>query len=95
MKHILVVSRVDGLEIGAWLSAYDASAEPEPTIEVSRIRSEAMAFENVLDALDCMGAVRQQDPVRPDGKPNRPLTAYTVMVLDESAQPGWEERPIE
>lgn len=90
MKHILILSRVDGLEIGAWLSAYDANAEPEPTIEVSRVRAEAMAFTGVDAAIECMQAVRQQDPVRPDGKPNRPLTAYTVMVLDESAQPGWE-----
>jgi hypothetical protein len=43
--------------------------------------SKAMRFASVAEAFDmrkCQSAVR---PLRPDGKPNRPLTAYIVEFV--------------
>lgn len=45
-------------------------------------RPDAHVFASAIDA---MAAWREQSTVRPirwDGQPNRPLTAYTVMVLE-------------
>ena len=38
----------------------------------------AMTFPTMMAAVDCWMQVPRNRPVRPDGKPNRPLTALTV-----------------
>lgn len=41
----------------------------------------AKRYASAVELLDEWRRVRKPDPVRPDGKPNRPLTAFTVEVL--------------
>lgn len=40
--------------------------------------SEAKRFATFMDAMDCWKAQSTVRPIRPDGRPNRPLTAYSV-----------------
>jgi hypothetical protein len=52
----------DGLGDADW------TADPE----------KAMRFADVSAAMQCLRQVPECRPVRPDGKPNRPLTAYHI-----------------
>lgn len=68
---------------GRFLKSYDPEANkgmgrdewtPDPT--------EAMRFESAVDAHRLWTAVPKSHPVRKwDGKPNRPLTAYSVTIM--------------
>lgn len=41
--------------------------------------SEAMRFASFMDAMDCWKAQSSVRPFRSDGRPNRPLTAFSVQ----------------
>jgi len=43
-------------------------------------RAKAVQFATAAEAIAYWQAVSGVRPVRPDGQPNRPLTAYTVVV---------------
>ena len=66
---------------GDWLLSYDpeygggvglAGWTPDP--------SKAMHFEGAIAAMECWRTQSATVPFREDGKPNRPLTAYTVSI---------------
>lgn len=66
---------------GSYLSRYDPEAHggmgeaewaPDP--------ESALCFENAGAAMECWRQVPLSRPMRNDGRPNRPLTAYTVEV---------------
>jgi hypothetical protein len=68
---------------GAWLVDADVDAnDGVGAILTTDNPDEAKTF---ADALEVMDYVRRQSTVRPhrksDGKPNRPLTGYTVQVI--------------
>jgi hypothetical protein len=70
---------VDPPPDGAWLQSYDPEAhfglgEASWTMDPAK----AMLFVTPTAALDCWNQVPMTRPTRPDGKPNRPITAYTV-----------------
>ena len=46
-------------------------------LEVTDDPSEALEFPSAKEALECW---RREYGMRPDGRPNRPLTAFTVEV---------------
>lgn len=58
----------DALE-GRGLAAF--TAKPE----------EALRYESVARALEAWNTQSTVKPFRPDGKPNKPLTAYTVEII--------------
>jgi hypothetical protein len=41
---------------------------------------DALVFPTQLAALECYGQVPANRPVRPDGRPNKPLTAFMVSI---------------
>ena len=43
---------------------------------------EAKKFDNVAAALEFWKLTDERCPLRPDGEPNRPLTAFSVEVVD-------------
>lgn len=72
---------------GKYLVDYDAErdgidpATGLPTIAhiaVTDDPARALVFDHVGEGLECWRRVCERDPVRPDGQPNRPLTAFTV-----------------
>lgn len=69
-------------DAGKWLRAYDLD-----TGEVlwTADRDQAQVFASIGDALDLWGA-KTKLPARPDGKPNRPLTAHTVSLDVQAAE---------
>jgi hypothetical protein len=42
--------------------------------------SEAKQFDSYLDAIEFWNKCSMVKPLRPDGKPNRPLTALTMII---------------
>ena len=52
----------------------------------------AMLFDSAEEALVCWRQVRTVDPVRPDGRPNRPLTAFSVIISQVQLQRESEVR---
>jgi hypothetical protein len=90
MKKILIIGPTDGSPHEAankWVKQYDASvlcadgSYDGGLLEVTDNPDEAKSFPDAREALECW---RQTAPapfdVRPDGKPNRPLTAFSVSV---------------
>jgi len=66
---------------------YVLSADPDAyagrgSLETTDDVTEAKQFANVADALDYWQARSTIAPTRHDGKPNRPLTAYHVLILN-------------
>ena len=43
-------------------------------------KTQAMHFDSAVEAFDCYRTQSKTMPFRPDGKPNRPLTAFTVSI---------------
>lgn len=71
----------DRVPIGAYLAWYNPDArdgigEADWTLDPSG----AMQFDSAEAALRAYRAVSTVRPVRADGKPNRPLTAFTVSI---------------
>ena len=76
----LADGRTDGVPVGCYLASYDPEADdgngmarwtPDP--------AQALTFATAEDAVACYRAVPSNRPLRPDGKPNRPLTMFSVM----------------
>lgn len=56
--------------------AHDGQGDAVLTDEVS----EAMKFDTFTEAYEFYHSVPMSRPIREDGRPNRPLTAFTVSV---------------
>lgn len=82
--RLVLVSLADGttegLPVGCYLLTYDpeandgngmASWTPDP--------AQAMTFPTAEEAVACYRAVLHSRPARQDGKPNRPLTMFSVI----------------
>lgn len=77
-----------GEEINQWVKRYDPEAfDGRGDVEFTADPAEALRFESTGDALECWKRVPSSRPLRPDGRSNRPLTAFTVTVgpLPETA----------
>lgn len=96
MAHILkLLGLINGPETshdGRYLKAYDPEWLDAPirdengerlirTLETTDNIAEAIQFATAGDALECWRKISPNRPVRLDGKPNRPLTAYTCEMV--------------
>lgn len=68
-----------------WLSFYDPdyTVDGNPhtgLVDITADPAKAMRFETAIDAGECWRQQSTTRPLRPDGKPNRPLTAFTVEI---------------
>jgi hypothetical protein len=67
--------------IGAWVVSCDVDARDGlGSFVLTRNRNEARQFETATEAMLYWQRPSTIRPVREDGKPNRPLTAFTVAV---------------
>jgi hypothetical protein len=76
-----LASGMIGAPYGQWLRSYDPDAhngrgEAQWTTDASL----ALAFSDAVEAHSYWTQTSRTMPIRPDGKPNRPLTAFTVEV---------------
>jgi hypothetical protein len=77
--RIVLVSLADGRTDGSYLARYDPeAAEGNGAAEWTPDAARAMTFATAEAAVSCYRAVPLNRPLRPDGKPNRPLTMFTV-----------------
>ena len=66
---------------GRYLKSYDPDARGgRGTVETTEDRDQAMQFADAGAAMECWRRPSKVLPLRPDGKPNRPLTAYNVEI---------------
>jgi hypothetical protein len=75
------LSSPDSMRPGEFLCSFDPDAyggigraESTPDVE------QALKFADAKDAYECWRKQSTVRPLRDDGKPNRPLTAYTVEI---------------
>jgi hypothetical protein len=70
-------------DAGKWgyLKSYDPEAHAgRGNAEFTDDADKAMTFPDRRGALACYQQVPKNHPVRDDGKPNSPLTAYTIVI---------------
>lgn len=66
---------------GMWLKEYDPDGrDGRGAVKATRNREEAMQFADAGEAMACWRRQSKVRPLRPDGKPNRPLTAFSVEI---------------
>jgi hypothetical protein len=72
-----------GSPAGMYLKAYDPEAhDGQGLADWTGKLEDALKFETATEAWNLWRTVPKSRPVRPDGKPNRPLTAFTVEIID-------------
>lgn len=80
-----------GWPAGAFVAEYDPEANDGHgeiwwTEDVRR----AVSFPDARGAIECWRAVPSNRPLREDGKPNRPLTAFTVEFVELPDPPPFD-----
>lgn len=66
---------------GAWLRSYDADAhDGRGYVDWTTDPDQALKFPDAASAISCYRSVPSVRPVRMDGQPNRPLTAFTIEI---------------
>jgi hypothetical protein len=96
-----LISRV-GVGEGRFLKFYDPDWKPSEAVRLALGApehqtgravwtddpQEAMHFVSLEAAIACWQQTSTTHPVRPDGRPNRPLSAHTVEVIPVGAVKG-------
>ena len=73
----------DKLPVGAWLESYDPEAHDGRGYATWTMRPRlAMRFITLAAAMECYRTIPKNKPTREDGRPNRPLTAFTVECVE-------------
>lgn len=72
----------DGDQVdGEYVKVYDPEAhDGRGFIEFTKNINEAITFNSNREAMDFYRQISTTRPLRQDGKPNRPLTAFSVMI---------------
>jgi hypothetical protein len=87
MKLIKALGFVNGTpcpHAGQYLSRYDPDAhEGQGWADFTHDPRAALRFVDAAAALKLWRSTSKVLPKRPDGKPNRPLTALSIEILDE------------
>jgi hypothetical protein len=79
---IWVHGRASGEPVNAWLQSCDFEADDgRGVVTVTTNPFDALVFDGFLQAMQYWKTQSTTRPLRPDGKPNRPLTAYTVSPM--------------
>ena len=83
-------------ETGLYIRAFDAEyADGIGCVWSTGDKTKAKTFRSALDAMEFWSATSMVRPLRDDGKPNRPLTAFTVSIEALPGEGGAEDRPVE
>lgn len=91
MTHLIRLVDDMGLDPEAerrWLRAIDVDAYGgRGLVTWTTDRSKAMRFADLGEAFECWRRQSTVVPLRDDGKPNRPLTAFTITfdVIEDEA----------
>lgn len=67
--------------IDSWLLDFDVDAnEGRGGVKITKMPQHAMQFKSMADALAAYHKQSKVQPLRDDGKPNRPLTVYDAVI---------------
>jgi hypothetical protein len=92
MSHVIRYAGLSGTSttgepcaVGDYLVSYDPDGGPpdSPSTGISEWSPDpslAMRFETAAAAMNCYRLTSTRKPTRPDGRPNRPLTACSVSI---------------
>ena len=83
---IRLVSNSRGFEFAepTWLKALDVNAHRgQGSVATTTDRREALRFADMGEAFKCWKRQSTVAPLRADGRPNRPLTAFSITFDDE------------
>src|SRR5262245_29112043 len=88
-EEIMVVIKCAGFANGMkcsvlhqYLESYNPDGDARKPLSVwTKNVWRARRFADAGEAFECWRQVRKSDPVREDGQPNRPLTAFSIEVL--------------
>lgn len=70
-----------------YVESYDPDANGGAgDLVITDEEADAKRFAGVAEATECWRAQSRTLPLRPDGKPNRPMTAFTVEIRGVSAR---------
>lgn len=70
-------------EAGRYVRVYDPNGGGEHgNLTLTGTRLKAKRYADKAAALEAYRAINENHPLRPDGMPNRPLTAFTVELLE-------------
>lgn len=89
--HVLINCATHGDTLVEWpAGAYLASYDPEANDGQGRASwtedpARALVFSNAAAAFECYRTVPVNRPIRPDGKPNRPLTLFSIELVPVTA----------
>lgn len=87
MTLLQILSRADGLPSGVdgqYVKSYTADGnEGRGDLVLTRHRGQAKRYPSKLAAMSEWKRVSSTHPTRDDGRPNRPLTAFTVTVIED------------
>ena len=71
----------DGFPIGLWVRSVDIEAhDGRGDVTFTSYPECALRFDDTTAAIACWRAQSETRPLRDDGKPNRPLCAFTVEI---------------
>lgn len=90
-----IARRGHGVAPGQYLYRYDPEyANGAGDAVTTDDPTKAARFANAGDAFECWRSVPRSLPQRPDGKPNRPLTAFTIEVVEYDRAVAGDVLPI-
>ena len=81
---ILIHCAADGRSTsldGEYLVGYEDAGDHVGLVATTAEISDAKLFANLTEAVEFWKQQSVLCPIRPDGKPNRPLTAFTIEVI--------------
>lgn len=73
-----------------WIQSHEDTPCGRGRTTFTRDRTRAITFDSVGDAFEYWDQQSKTVPMRPDGEPNRPLTAFTVEILPVDRDPVFE-----
>jgi hypothetical protein len=94
-EHEPVVMQILGYASGehcevAGAYVFSVNIQTIPDLNWLRItwdKAEALRFKDTVEAFKVFNEVLQSVPVRPDGKPNKPLTAFNLLIEPYNTEP--------
>lgn len=75
---------------GQYIQNYDPEWGAIGRVWTTPDPAKAMHFEDLAAALEFWKTESKTKPLRPDGKPNRPMTALTIEVEDAPGERRWK-----
>lgn len=80
---VFIIAHSDGEPVNLWLEDYDNSEESKKGYGILKLTgdpTQARVFKDTMDAMSFWQQVSRTVPTRTDGRPNRPLTVFSVSV---------------